>query len=117
MMAQNAELAPAIVFEFSQRAMELADEALLRDLERLAQLGYRFSLDQVASITGGQLLPGTSGDSRVEGVCLDSRQLAQGRLMADGAPAEVLTPALIERLYGYPAQVLHHPRSGLPMVI
>ena len=43
--------------------------------------------------------------------------LAQGRLMADGAPAEVLTPALIERLYGYPAQVLHHPRSGLPMVI
>ncbi|WP_374654271.1 EAL domain-containing protein [Dongia sp.] len=47
MMAQNAELAPAIVFEFSQRAMELADEALLRDLDRLAQLGYRFSLDQV----------------------------------------------------------------------
>jgi cyclic-di-GMP phosphodiesterase TipF (flagellum assembly factor) len=47
MMAQNAELAPAIVFEFSQRAMETADDALLRDLERLAQLGYRFSLDQV----------------------------------------------------------------------
>lgn len=47
MMAQNAELAPAIVFEFSQRAMEMADDALLRDLERLAQLGYRFSLDQV----------------------------------------------------------------------
>ena len=43
--------------------------------------------------------------------------LAQGRLMADGAPAEVLTPALIERLYGYPAQVIHHPQSGLPMVI
>jgi cyclic-di-GMP phosphodiesterase TipF (flagellum assembly factor) len=47
LMAQNAELAPAIVFEFSQRAMELADDALLRDLDRLAQLGYRFSLDQV----------------------------------------------------------------------
>jgi cyclic-di-GMP phosphodiesterase TipF (flagellum assembly factor) len=47
MMAQNAELAPAIVFEFSQRAMEMADEALFRDLDRLAQLGYRFSLDQV----------------------------------------------------------------------
>jgi cyclic-di-GMP phosphodiesterase TipF (flagellum assembly factor) len=47
LMAQNAELAPAIVFEFSQRAMEMADEALLRDLDRLAQLGYRFSLDQV----------------------------------------------------------------------
>lgn len=47
LMAQNAELAPAIVFEFSQRAMEMADDALLRDLDRLAQLGYRFSLDQV----------------------------------------------------------------------
>lgn len=47
LMAQNAELAPAIVFEFSQRAMEMADEALFRDLDRLAQLGYRFSLDQV----------------------------------------------------------------------
>jgi len=47
LMAQNAELAPAIVFEFSQRAMDMADEALLRDLDRLAQLGYRFSLDQV----------------------------------------------------------------------
>lgn len=47
LMAQSAELAPAIVFEFSQRAMDQADDALLGDLERLAQLGYRFSLDQV----------------------------------------------------------------------
>ncbi|WP_349921196.1 heme ABC transporter ATP-binding protein [Aeromonas veronii] len=43
--------------------------------------------------------------------------LEQGRLMADGAPAEVLTPELIARLYGYPAQVLHHPDTGLPMVV
>lgn len=47
LMAQSAELAPAIVFEFSQRAMDQADDALIGDLERLAQLGYRFSLDQV----------------------------------------------------------------------
>lgn len=43
--------------------------------------------------------------------------LEQGRVMADGSPAEVLTPALIARLYGYPAQVLHHPDTGLPMVV
>ncbi|MNF49073.1 Hemin import ATP-binding protein HmuV [compost metagenome] len=43
--------------------------------------------------------------------------LEQGRLMADGAPTEVLTPELIARLYGYPAQVLHHPDTGLPMVV
>jgi iron complex transport system ATP-binding protein len=43
--------------------------------------------------------------------------LEQGRLMADGTPAEVLTPALIDRLYNYPAQVIHHPETGLPMVV
>ncbi|HDN9015226.1 heme ABC transporter ATP-binding protein [Aeromonas salmonicida] len=43
--------------------------------------------------------------------------LDKGRLMADGTPAEVLTPALIDRLYDYPAQVIHHPETGLPMVV
>ena len=43
--------------------------------------------------------------------------LDQGKLMADGTPAEVLTPALIDRLYDYPAQVIHHPETGLPMVV
>ncbi|WP_421219989.1 heme ABC transporter ATP-binding protein [Aeromonas jandaei] len=43
--------------------------------------------------------------------------LERGKLMADGTPGEVLTPELISRLYGYPAQVLHHPESGLPMVV
>jgi len=50
LMAQNAELAPAIVFEFSQRAWETADQTLHRDLDRLAQLGYRFSLDKVTNL-------------------------------------------------------------------
>ena len=43
--------------------------------------------------------------------------LEQGRLMADGNAGEVLTPELIARLYDYPAQVIHHPESGLPMVV
>ena len=43
--------------------------------------------------------------------------LEQGRLMADGSAGEVLTPALIARLYDYPAQVIHHPESGVPMVV
>jgi cyclic-di-GMP phosphodiesterase TipF (flagellum assembly factor) len=50
LMSQNAELAPAIVFEFSQRAWDSADGTLLRDLDRLAQLGYRFSLDKVTNL-------------------------------------------------------------------
>jgi iron complex transport system ATP-binding protein len=43
--------------------------------------------------------------------------LERGKLMADGTPGEVLTPELIARLYDYPAQVIHHPESGLPMVV
>jgi cyclic-di-GMP phosphodiesterase TipF (flagellum assembly factor) len=50
LMAQNAELAPAIVFEFSQKAWDSADNTLHRDLDRLAQLGYRFSLDKVTDL-------------------------------------------------------------------
>jgi cyclic-di-GMP phosphodiesterase TipF (flagellum assembly factor) len=50
LMTQNAELAPAIIFEFSQRAFDSADPSLYRDLDRLAQLGYRFSLDKVTNL-------------------------------------------------------------------
>ncbi len=50
LMAQNIELAPALVFEFPQRALAQADDSLWRDLDRLAQMGFRFSMDQVADL-------------------------------------------------------------------
>ncbi|MEZ5833897.1 MAG: EAL domain-containing protein [Dongiaceae bacterium] len=50
LMAQNIELAPALVFEFPQRALREADESLWRDLDRLAQMGFRFSIDQVTDL-------------------------------------------------------------------
>ena len=50
LMAQNIELAPALVFEFPQRALAQADESLWKDLDRLAQMGFRFSLDQVSDL-------------------------------------------------------------------
>jgi cyclic-di-GMP phosphodiesterase TipF (flagellum assembly factor) len=50
LMAQNIELAPALVFEFPQRALAQADETLWRDLDRLAQMGFRFSIDQVSEL-------------------------------------------------------------------
>ena len=42
--------------------------------------------------------------------------LAAGRLVADGPPAEVINPEMIERVYGWPAHILHHPVTGLPVV-
>jgi cyclic-di-GMP phosphodiesterase TipF (flagellum assembly factor) len=50
LMAQNIELAPALVFEFPQRALGEADDSLWRDLDRLAQMGFRFSIDQVTDL-------------------------------------------------------------------
>jgi cyclic-di-GMP phosphodiesterase TipF (flagellum assembly factor) len=50
LMAQNIELAPALVFEFPQRALGEADDSLWRDLDRLAQMGFRFSIDQVSDL-------------------------------------------------------------------
>ena len=50
LMSQNIELAPALVFEFPQRALAEADDSLWRDLDRLAQMGFRFSIDQVTDL-------------------------------------------------------------------
>ena len=42
--------------------------------------------------------------------------LAEGRLAADGPPAEVISPEMVERVYGLLAHVLYHPVTGLPVV-
>jgi ABC-type Mn2+/Zn2+ transport system ATPase subunit len=37
------------------------------------------------------------------------------RVMGEGSPDEVLTPAILERTYGAPMDVLHH--AGMPLVV
>jgi len=39
-----------------------------------------------------------------------------GRVVADGAPRDVLTPALLADVYRVEADVIEHPRTGLPQV-
>jgi iron complex transport system ATP-binding protein len=43
--------------------------------------------------------------------------LKGGRLIADGAPREVLTPERLETCYGVQAVVLPHPRVDAPLVV
>jgi len=43
--------------------------------------------------------------------------LHEGRLIADGPPEAVMTPALVRTAYGIEAQVIPHPRSGRPVVL
>ncbi|MFQ5953723.1 MAG: EAL domain-containing protein [Kiloniellales bacterium] len=46
-MADNADLAPNLFFEFAQADLATHDAAALGELDRLSDLGYRFSVDQV----------------------------------------------------------------------
>ncbi len=43
--------------------------------------------------------------------------LSSGRVAATGTPAEVLTAARIEQVYGQPVDVFPHPATGVPLVV
>jgi len=49
-MSGNAELAPNLIFEFAQSTIANRDEEIERQLARLAGMGFRYSIDQVASL-------------------------------------------------------------------
>ncbi|MNY72965.1 Hemin import ATP-binding protein HmuV [compost metagenome] len=41
----------------------------------------------------------------------------QGRIVAEGPPAEIMDPALISRVYGTIPAVVRHPVSGIPQIL
>ncbi|MGW6459956.1 heme ABC transporter ATP-binding protein [Streptomyces sp. NPDC055078] len=43
--------------------------------------------------------------------------LSEGRVVADGVPAEVFGDDLLSRVYRQPVEVFPHPRSGTPVVL
>jgi iron complex transport system ATP-binding protein len=43
--------------------------------------------------------------------------LSNGRVVASGAPADVLTAERIEEVYGQPVDVFPHPATGVPLVV
>ncbi len=49
-LALNRNLAPNLVFELTQACVNHVDDEVIRKLQRLAALGFRFSLDQVAHL-------------------------------------------------------------------
>ncbi len=50
-MSDHAELASNLIFEFSQATIANQDEQIMRQLARLAAMGFRFSLDQVTTLS------------------------------------------------------------------
>lgn len=49
-LAVNRELSPRLVFEFAQAHVERHGASVMLELERLARLGFRFSMDQVTHL-------------------------------------------------------------------
>jgi cyclic-di-GMP phosphodiesterase, flagellum assembly factor TipF len=49
-MSDHAELASNLIFEFSQATIANQDQQIMRQLARLAAMGFRFSLDQVTTL-------------------------------------------------------------------
>ena len=43
--------------------------------------------------------------------------LERGHLVADGTPREVLTEALLTRIYRTPVEVIPHPTTGAPIIL
>lgn len=50
-------------------------------------------------------------------VCDRIGVLSEGRMAASGTPREVLTPELIERVFGVSATVVAHPLTGDPQIL
>ncbi|MDT0310279.1 ABC transporter ATP-binding protein [Streptomyces sp. DSM 44917] len=43
--------------------------------------------------------------------------LCEGRVVAEGPPAEVVTAALVEEVFGLPCRVIEDPETGTPLVV
>ncbi len=49
-LERNEEMAPNIVFEFSQADIAAHPEEVIEDVQRLSEVGYRFCMDQIVDI-------------------------------------------------------------------
>jgi len=99
-----AQEAALLVLDEPTAALDLAHQVLLVNaLRRRARGG------------GGALL--VLHDLALAGAACDRLLLMdRGRLVADGVPAEVLRPAILEPVYGTVIEVVPNPATGQPLV-
>ncbi|HEY7475406.1 MAG TPA: ABC transporter ATP-binding protein [Vicinamibacterales bacterium] len=84
-------------------------------------LGYQLDVAAVVRRLGDErgigLILSTHDLNLAASLCRTLVVLKAGEVIAAGPTAEVLTPALIRRLYGVEAEIAAHPRSGRLVVI
>ncbi|MFI2072361.1 MULTISPECIES: heme ABC transporter ATP-binding protein [Streptomyces] len=100
-----AQRAPLLLLDEPTAALDLRhQELVLRVCRERAVAG-----DAVVVVLHDLGLAGAYADRVVV--------LHEGRVVADGPPAEVYAPALLGRVYGQPVDVIDHPHTGEPLVI
>lgn len=99
-----AQQTPVLFLDEPSAALDIShSEQLLGQLRALTRLGHTIlvvshDLDSAASWADRIIL------------------LSDGKIVADGAPADVLTAELLSDVYGTGIEVLRHPESGVPIV-
>jgi len=81
-----------------------------------AQLAMLALLQRRARKTGATVLIALHDLNLAASFCDSLVLLHQGRLVTQGTPAEVLTPALLRDIYSVSATLLLHPTSGRPLI-
>ncbi|MDN4475306.1 ABC transporter ATP-binding protein [Demequina sp. SYSU T00192] len=99
------------------RALAQSPELLLLD-EPTNHLDIRAQLDTLSFVAGlGITVVAALHDlDHAARHCTRVVLLSHGRVVAQGAPADVLTPATIAAVYGVRATVLDHPADGRPVI-
>jgi len=104
------------------RALAQEPEVLLLD-EPTAHLDLKYQteiLERVHRLAhqNGLAVVMTLHDLNQAALCADRLALlAEGRLLATGTPFEVLTPELLQQVYGVTVSVSRHPLYNTPLVV
>lgn len=103
------------------RALAQQPQLLLLD-EPTSHLDIRAQLELLALLrckaaTGTTILLALHDLNLAARFCDHLVVLAAGRIVAEGAPSAVLTPALIQTVYGVAARLLHDPETGQTHIV
>ncbi len=103
---------------FIARALAQGCDHLVLD-EPTNHLDVRYQVEVLEIVAGlGVSVLAALHDLSLAGLFCDSVYLmSQGRVVAGGAPAEVITPAAVAETYGADVLVLPHPEDGSPHLV
>jgi len=95
---------------------QASDVLLLDDPTASLDIGYHFDvadlLRRLNVARGTTLVVSTHDLNLAAALCVDLVMIREGRVLATGATADVLTTANIRALYGVDAEITMHPRAG-----